>query len=92
VHGRRARTDAMAAIQKEMGTLQDRWYASVTEFHTNWYRLLSQLQPYGHAAAVAAKGEDWLPEVRTYVPSPLVQSKYLALMYNLPAMTHGNAT
>jgi hypothetical protein len=76
------RNDAMLAIGREMETLEHRWHASLTDILTAWYRLLSQLQPYAHASTVAKNGGDWLPQGVSYMQNAVVQSKYLALMYN----------
>jgi hypothetical protein len=86
---------ALNSIRAEVQTLEDHWHASFTELLSEWYRLLSRFQPYGHACSVAANGEDWLTESRVYFPFEPLQNGYLIMKYNmtwpLAAQTGQNA-
>ncbi len=91
--GETEREAAMNSIQAEVRTLEDHWHKSFTDLLSQWYRLLSRLQPYGHARSVAADGNDWLTESRVCFPFVPGQSSYLLMKYNMTwPLTAQNAT
>jgi hypothetical protein len=77
------RETALNSIRAELQTLEDRWHASFTDILSDWHRLLSRFQPYGHACSLVANAEDWLPESRVYFPFEPSQSGYLMMKYNM---------
>jgi hypothetical protein len=76
------RQAALNSISADLQTLEDRWHASFTDILTEWFRLLSRFQPYGHARSLGMTGDDWLPESRVYFPFEPSQNKYSMVKYN----------
>lgn len=81
--GETEREAALNYIRAEVQTLEHYWHESSTDILSQWYRLLSRFQPYGHACSVAANGENWLTESRVYFPFEPSQNSYLMMMYNM---------
>ncbi|WP_456726686.1 hypothetical protein [Bradyrhizobium sp. USDA 3397] len=75
-----ARDQAIASINQRISVLEDQWHESISDIVHEYYRLLSELQPYAHASQVVRIGGDWLPETTLYVPEE-ARSPYLSLMY-----------
>ncbi|MCD9824042.1 hypothetical protein [Bradyrhizobium japonicum] len=75
-----ARDQAATSIFQRISVLEDQWHEGISDIVHEYYRLLSELQPYAHASQVARSGGDWLPQATLYVPDGL-QSSYLTLMY-----------
>ena len=81
-----ARAQAQKDIFDRLSVLDNQWHDSVTDCITAFNRLLSALQPYAHAATVAANGrttsQDLLP-LKLYLPSEVQNNRYLRLMYSV---------
>jgi hypothetical protein len=77
------REAALNTIRAEAQTLQHHWHGSFTDILTNWYRLVSRFQPYGHATYVATNDEDWLPTSRIYFLFDPAQNNYMMMMYKM---------
>ncbi len=73
------RRTAEVALQEQLGSIKNRWHQSESDFIKDYYRLLSQLQPYAHGDKVIADRIDCLPE-KHYIPSTLSTDRYLQMM------------
>jgi len=78
-----ARGGAVAVIRNDLQNLDDRWHASFTDVITEWYRLLSKLQPYAYALIVAHGSDDWLAEKQACWPFDPSKEKYLTIKYRV---------
>lgn len=77
------RKNAIETIRKDLETIDNRWHPSLTDIITNWNRLLSRLQPYALASAVAENGEDWLTETKTCLLFDPSKDKCRAMKYRV---------
>ncbi|PPQ19256.1 hypothetical protein CV770_11355 [Bradyrhizobium sp. AC87j1] len=69
----------IVSITQRISVLEDGRRAFQTSC-TSTTRLLSELQPYAHAALTARSGGAWLPAAALYLPEKL-QSPDLTLLY-----------
>ena len=76
------RTDAHAALNAELSSLQTAWHASVTDFMRATNRILSRLQPYGYAQQIGP-ADDWLMEKRYVLPFDPKIDRYNAMLYKI---------
>lgn len=75
------REEAMESVRQRICVLDNEWHKSSTDMITSYNRLLSEFQPFAHAATVAIEGGDWLPEIKTYMPFDPSANNYLTMMY-----------
>ena len=68
------------SIHQQLIFLDKQWYASISDCITSWNRLLSQFQPYAHAAQAIFANNDWLAD-RPYYLFDLQGQNYLKMMY-----------
>ena len=76
-----SRNQEMQTIRDQIAILEAHWHQSFTDILTAWNRLLSRFQPYAHATFVAQNGDDWLPEIRTYMPFEPSKNEYIMMMF-----------
>jgi hypothetical protein len=72
--------DAYAALIAELTALDITWHTSVTDFRRSVNRILSRLQPYGHARGIQST-DDWLIENRYVLPFDPKTDRYNALLF-----------
>jgi hypothetical protein len=77
------RKEAMDAIRNQMGSLEHQWHESITAITTEWYRLLSQFQPYARASSIVESGEDMLTDRQYYLPFNPVENTWLSLKFRM---------
>lgn len=58
----------IAEIVAKLSTVPNAWHASKADMLSSWYRVLSELQPYAHAARAASAEENWLATTGHYLP------------------------
>ncbi len=77
------RDATIQAIGRDLLTVDERWYVSVTDIHSAWNRLLSRLQPYARASRLPIEGEDWLTENQVCYPFDPATDKYTVLKFSI---------
>lgn len=50
----------MASLRSQLQSIEDHWHVSITDVITEWNRVLSMFQPFGHAQSAKTTGQDWL--------------------------------
>jgi hypothetical protein len=74
---------AIGSLRDLLKGLPNQWHATETDCITGWNRLLSRLQPYEHALAVALSGGGFLMEGKTYLPFTPTQMQYLRMKFRM---------
>jgi len=77
------RENAVEDVRRQLGRLETVWHEAVEDCVSEWNRLLSILQPYAHAAAIASSGGDPLIKVVTYWPFDASKSLYHRIMFHV---------
>lgn len=78
------RAAVLVEISDALRVVNNSWHASDSDCITCWNRLLSQFQPYAHAAQVMCLEEDWLMEGKYYHLLPDFQhERYFKMMYDM---------
>jgi hypothetical protein len=76
--------DAMLnTLSNELHVLDNSWHESLSDCITCWNRILSQFQPYAHAAQVVLLEEDWLMKGKQYLPFDTKSEHYLPMMFQM---------
>jgi hypothetical protein len=68
-------------IIQKFSMLDNSWHQSLSDCLTVWNRLLSQLQPYAHAAQIIHSENDYLLNDKYYLLFDPKSYHYLELMY-----------
>ncbi len=77
--------DRWSAVQSafdDLMALENRWHKSISDITSEWYRILSTFQPYGHAETVLDSCEDWLSEAHHYWPVDQTQIEHIMVKYS----------
>lgn len=77
------RDEVLSKLTGALHVVCNTWHASLSDCITYWNRLLSQFQPYAHAAQVTRLEESWLMEGKHYLPYEPQNELYLPMMFHL---------
>lgn len=77
------RDEALSQLTDTLHVVDNTWHASLSDCITYWNRLLSQFQPYAHAAQIARLEESWLMEGKHYLPYEPKNELYLPMMFHV---------
>ncbi len=73
----------LSKLNDALRVVNNTWHTSLSDCITCWNRLLSQFQPYAHAAQVTRLEEEWLMEGKHYLPYEPKNELYLPMMFHV---------
>lgn len=77
------RDETLSQLTVTLHVVDNTWHASLSDCITYGNRILSQFQPYAHAAQALRLDEDWLMEGKHYLPYEPQNELYLPMMFHV---------
>lgn len=75
------RYEQQARIFHELSSITNRWHLSASHMTSEWFRLLSNLQPFLNAQAIKDCQQAIDDMTRAYMPSTLHSNRYIEIMF-----------